>query len=249
MSRNGQSLPIHRAVPALGSLPRPLYARVESLQRSAATEWHSHPWAQLSYAIRGVLSVHTQRGRFLAPPQRAILVPPDLPHAVISSPATEMRSLYIDRSAIPWAASHCKVLEINPLTRELISQFGGLPAEYDEHSADGRLVAVLLDQLQAAAESGLYLPWPADPRLQPLCEALYETPDLPHRLADWASHLALSEKTLTRLAPAPATAQRPAPAATGRASNRCSTGLRLRLHLSVYCRLPQTPGRHAQRLW
>ena len=199
MSRNGQSLPIHRAVPALGSLPRPLYARVESLQRSAATEWHSHPWAQLSYAIRGVLSVHTQRGRFIAPPQRAILVPPDLPHAVISSPSTEMRSLYIERSAIPWAASHCKVLEINPLTRELISQFGGLPAEYDEQSADGRLVQVLLDQLQAAAETGLYLPWPADPRLQPLCEALYQTPDLPQKLGDWADQLRLSEKTLTRL--------------------------------------------------
>lgn len=199
MSRNGQNLPVHRAVPELGSLPRPLYARVESLPRSAATEWHSHPWAQLSYAIRGVLSVHTARGRFLAPPQRAILIPPDLPHAVISSPATEMRSLYIERSAIPWTASHCKVLEINPLTRELISHFGGLPADYAEQSADGRLVTVLLDQLQAAAETGLYLPWPADSRLQPLCEALYQEPDLPQKLGDWALQLELSEKTLTRL--------------------------------------------------
>lgn len=199
MSRNGQSLPIHRAVPELVSLPRPVYARVESLPRSAATQWHSHPWAQLSYAIRGVLSVHTAGGRYLAPPQRAILVPPGLPHAVISSPATEMRSLYIERSAIVWAQSHCKVLEINPLTRELINHFGSLPADYAEQSADGRLVAVLLDQLQAAAESTLYLPWPADPRLQSLCEALYRAPDLSHKLGDWASELMLSEKTLTRL--------------------------------------------------
>jgi len=199
MSKNGHKSPIHRSVPELAGLPRPLYARVESLPRSAATEWHSHPWAQLSYAIRGVLSVHTARGRFLAPPQRAILVPPDLPHAVISSPATEMRSLYIERSAIPWVAEHCKVLEINPLTRELINHFGSLPAEYDEHSADGRLVAVLLDQLQAAADTGLFLPWPAEQRLQPLCEALYRSPDLPDTLSDWAQQLALSEKTLTRL--------------------------------------------------
>lgn len=199
MSRNGQPLPIHRAVPELASLPRPLYARAESLPLSAATQWHSHPWAQLSYAIRGVLSVHTARGRFLAPPQRAILVPPDLPHAVVSSPSTEMRSLYIERSAISWAADHCKVLEINPLTRELISHFASLPSTYAEQSADGRLVAVLLDQLQAAAESSLYLPWPADPRLQSLCEALYQAPDLPQKLGDWANQLSLSEKTLTRL--------------------------------------------------
>lgn len=199
MSRNGQNIPIHRAVPELATLPRPLYARVESLPRGAATQWHSHPWAQLSYAIRGVLSVHTAGGRFLAPPQRAILVPPDLPHAVISSPATEMRSLYIERSAIAWAENHCKVLEINPLTRELINHFGSLPADYAEQGADGRLVTVLLDQLQVAAESALYLPWPADPRLQSLCEALYRAPDLPHTLGDWANQLLLSEKTLTRL--------------------------------------------------
>lgn len=199
MSKNRQIQPIHRAIPELSNLPRPCYARVESLPRSAATQWHSHPWSQLSYAIHGVLSVHTASGRFLAPPQRAILVPPNLPHAVLSSPATEMRSLYIEHSAIPWAASHCKVLEINPLTRELISHFGSLPADYVEDSADGRLVTVLLDQLQAAAETGLYLPWPADPRLKPLCEALYKTPDLPKKLGDWARELALSEKTLTRL--------------------------------------------------
>ena len=145
MSTNGQKHLNLRAVPDLPGLPRPLYARSESLARSTTTHWHSHPWAQLSYAISGVLSVHTRNGRFLAPPQRAILVPPDLPHAVISSPDTEMRSLYIERDAMPWQAGQCAVLEINPLTRELINQFGRIPVEYDESGADGRLVAVLLD--------------------------------------------------------------------------------------------------------
>ena len=169
MSTNGQKRLNHRAVPDLPALPRPLYARSESLQRGTTTLWHSHPWAQLSYAISGVLSVHTHSGRFLAPPQRAILVPPDLPHAVISSPDTEMRSLYIERDAMPWQAGQCAVLEINPLTRELINQFGRIPVEYDESGTDGRLVAVLLDQLTAARNTGLYLPWPDDSRLQQVC--------------------------------------------------------------------------------
>ena len=103
MSRNGQNPLEVRSIPALTALPRPLFARTESLKVSTTTEWHSHPWAQLSYAIRGVLSVHTDTGRFLAPPQRAILIPPELPHAVISSPGTEMRSLYIDAAALAWA--------------------------------------------------------------------------------------------------------------------------------------------------
>lgn len=68
MSTNGQKRLNHRAVPDLPALPRPLYARSESLQRGTTTLWHSHPWAQLSYAISGVLSVHTHSGRFWCRP-------------------------------------------------------------------------------------------------------------------------------------------------------------------------------------
>ena len=77
---------MQRSIPAMDALPRPLFARSESLAERTTTPRHSHPWAQLSYAISGVLRVHTERGRFLAPPQRAILIPPGLLHEVISSP-------------------------------------------------------------------------------------------------------------------------------------------------------------------
>ncbi len=87
----------------MDALPRPLFARSESLAERTTTPRHRHPWAQLSYAISGVLRVHTERGRFLAPPQRAILIPPGLLHEVISSPHTEMRSLYVDQHALAWA--------------------------------------------------------------------------------------------------------------------------------------------------
>lgn len=199
MSRNGQNPLEVRSIPALTALPRPLFARTESLKVSTTTEWHSHPWAQLSYAIRGVLSVHTDTGRFLAPPQRAILIPPELPHAVISSPGTEMRSLYIDAAALAWTRPECQVLEITPLTRELISRFSDLPAAYDEASVHGRIAGVLLDQLQTAPEVRLHLPWPRDPRLQTMCEALYAAPYLDQTLGDWSASLGLSEKTLTRV--------------------------------------------------
>ncbi|MCO5787013.1 AraC family transcriptional regulator [Pseudomonas sp. G11-1] len=199
MSRNGQSSPVHRPVPKLPHLPRPLYARVESLARPAATDWHSHPWAQLSYATQGVLSVHTQTGRFLAPPQRAILVPPDMPHAVLSSPRTEMRSLYLEPQVVGWAEEHCLVLEITPLLRELISAFGQVPAEYALDGADARLVDVLLDQLRVAPRTGLFLPWPGDPRLQAPCEQLYQSPEHSVSLQQWSRELGISEKTLSRI--------------------------------------------------
>ncbi|WP_376779399.1 AraC family transcriptional regulator [Pseudomonas lopnurensis] len=198
MSRNGQSSLPHRRIPVMDALPRPLFARSESLPERTTTPPHRHPWAQLSYAISGVLRVHTDDGRFLAPPQRAILIPPGLLHEVISSPRTEMRSLYIDYRTLSWAAPHCQVLAVSPLLRELIRAFGQLPAKYDEQGAEGRMAAVLLDQLRAAPEIGYSLPWPSDSRLRQLCEAFYDAPDLPFGLAHWSERLGVSEKTLSR---------------------------------------------------
>ncbi len=198
MSRKGQASLAQRSIPVMDALPRPLFARSESLAERTTTPRHSHPWAQLSYAISGVLRVHTERGRFLAPPQRAILIPPGLLHEVISSPHTEMRSLYIDQRAVAWAPAHCQVLAVSPLLRELIRAFGTLPVDYDEQGADGRLAAVILDQLRAAPELGYSLPWPDDVRLRGICEALYEQPDLSFSLAQWSEQLHISEKTLTR---------------------------------------------------
>lgn len=198
MSPNGQTLLPERTIPALRQLPRALYARTESLTQQVGTPRHSHPWVQLSYATQGVLHVHTAAGSFVAPPQRAIWVPAGLEHEVISSPHTEMRSLYLERAATAWAPAHCRVLEIDRLTRELIERFCAGPVEYDEAGADGRLAQVLLDQLRAAPEVSLSLPLPSDPRLQQLCRQLQAHPEDKRSLGDWSTQLGASEKTLSR---------------------------------------------------
>ena len=82
---------------------------------------------------------------------------------------------------------------MSPLLRELIRAFGTLPVDYDEQGADGRLAAVILDQLRAAPELGYSLPWPDDVRLRGICEALYEQPDLSLQLAQWSEQLHISE--------------------------------------------------------
>ena len=80
MSPNGQTSIAERPIPRLERLPRPLYARNESLPRQTGTPRHSHPWVQLTYAIQGVLHVRTAAGSFVAPPQRAIWIPAGLEH-------------------------------------------------------------------------------------------------------------------------------------------------------------------------
>lgn len=188
-----------RLVPVLQALPRPLYARTESLTRAERTRMHNHPWFQLSYAISGVLHVHTANESFVAPPQRAVWIPAGIDHEIFSFANTEIRSLYLDAGIFNSSQDHCRVVEINPLTHELIKQFCELNTAYDEQGAEGRLALVLIDQLQAAKEVSISLPLPQDHRALQLCRQLQDAPDDDRTLAEWGEKLGASEKTLRRI--------------------------------------------------
>ncbi|SET62500.1 AraC family transcriptional regulator [Pseudomonas graminis] len=196
-SRNAET---RRLIPTLTDLPRPLYARAESLSAGSWTPTHRHDWVQFSYAISGVLGVHTPHGSFFAPPQWGVWIPAGLDHEVVTSTRAEMRSLYVRKEDCTWSPDRCRVLEVTPLARELIKTFCQLPADYPEvDSAESRLVQVLLDQLANLPEVGFSLPLPRHPRLLGLCGELIEAPDQAVTLYDWAARLNMSEKTLTRL--------------------------------------------------
>jgi AraC-type DNA-binding domain-containing proteins len=188
-----------RPVPELLVLPRPVYARVEDIPRRAVTRAHSHAWIQLSYASRGLLQIRTVQGLFVAPPQWAIIVPPGVEHTVVNSPDTEMRSLYIDNSALLVGSASCQVVAVSPLLREMIRHFSTLPALYDESGADGRLVDVMLDQIASATREEFSLPWPGDPGLYALCTAILQDPSRPLRVKEWSEGLKVSERTLERM--------------------------------------------------
>lgn len=187
----------HRHVPELQVLPRPVYARVEDIAQPRVTQPHSHPWLQLSYASQGVLQIRTDQGWFLAPPQWAILVPPDLEHTVVNSPGTQMRSLYIATRALPGIET-CEVLAVSDLLREMIRHFSRLPVDYDEQGEHGRLVAVMLDLVREAPREAFSLPWPSEPGLRQICKAILAAPQQPLNMADWSRRLGISVRTLER---------------------------------------------------
>ncbi|WP_342625116.1 helix-turn-helix transcriptional regulator [Pseudomonas alkylphenolica] len=200
MSPNGQpSLPEPQRLEHLTRLPRPVYGHIQALPNIVLGYRHAHPWGQLSYAIGGVLQVHTDRGFYLVPPQRAVWVPAQVQHRVSCQGDTCLRSLYLEYAPAGWSASQCRVIAINPLLRELIRTFSELPVHYDPQGADGRLVQVLLDQLTMAGEQQLMLPLPQDQRLRALCNHLQAQPDAATSLGEWAAQAAVSEKTLSRL--------------------------------------------------
>lgn len=199
MTMNGQPAELHRPIPTLARLPRPVYARAESLRAGS----HLAPPARLGTAFlrhqRRARRTY-RRGQLLRPPQRAIWIPAQLEHEVVTSTRAEMRSLYIRGDACAWAPTRCRVLEVTPLARELIKSFCELPVDYPEgDSAESRLVQVLLDQLRLLPEVAFSLPMPREPRLLRLCQALIDEPTQSLTMGDWAQRLGTSEKTLSRL--------------------------------------------------
>ena len=184
---------------SLKQLPRPVYGQAETLPNLVLGYRHSHPWLQFSWASQGVLDVHTDTGRYLAPPQRAVWIPAGVEHQVRCTRQTEIRSLYIEPNALQQPLDQTCVVQVSPLLRELIRAFSLLPIEYDPHGSEGRLTAVLLDQLTSAPQVASMLPLPVDSRLQAITSLLQHQPDDTTPLAGWAIQLNISEKTLSRL--------------------------------------------------
>ncbi len=122
-----------------------------------------------------------------------------MPHEVLNRGQTEMRSLYLAPRSARALPGKCTVLEISPLVRELIRKVNELPVEYDESGADGRLVAVLLDELATLRQAAFILPLPKDRRLLGIYAALQDKPADPRTLAQWAENAGASERTLARL--------------------------------------------------
>jgi AraC-like DNA-binding protein len=90
------------------------------------------------------------------------------------------------------------VLEVSELLRALIIRAVALPLEYDPSGPDGRVMALILDELGAADASPLHVPMPATRSLRRLCEAFLREPASKDDVDGWAAQAAMSRRTLTR---------------------------------------------------
>ncbi|MBC8338611.1 MAG: helix-turn-helix transcriptional regulator [Rhodospirillales bacterium] len=181
------------------NLPRPIAATATNYGPGDEIDWHSHPRAQLIYGISGVLTVITEAGRWVLPPERAVWVPGGIKHRSDISGEVRMRSLFVAAEAAKALPRDCCVVTVSPLLRELILEAVSVPKLYDIKSPDGRLMAVILDRLQRLEPTPLYLPIPADARLRRITDTLAVNPGKRAGLEAWAKVAGASARTLARL--------------------------------------------------
>jgi len=192
-------MPISYEVRRVQDIPRPIAATATDYAPGDVIDWHSHPRAQLIYGIEGVLTVHTQAGRWVLPPERAVWVPAETNHRSDIAGRVRMRSLFVAADASDAMPTACCVVTVSPLLRALILEAVDVPKLYDPDGPDGRLMDVILDQLRKLEPTPLYLPLPTDPRLKRVTDGL--SLDLGRRagLDAWANSAGASARTLSRL--------------------------------------------------
>jgi AraC-like DNA-binding protein len=147
---------------------------IDQSEPDFASPRHSHPQAQLIYAVSGVVEVTTEAGSWVVPPSRAVWVPAAMPHATRSHGPVEFRALLIGPAA-PGAPGErpltCMVVEVTPLLRELILKLARVSksASHDPDLIEA-IIKLLMMELQFLPVAALSLPMPKTPELLFLCE-------------------------------------------------------------------------------
>ncbi|KWK03118.1 AraC family transcriptional regulator [Burkholderia stagnalis] len=174
----------------------PMRVRARPLPAGVRVPRHTHAWAQLAYASRGVLRMATTGTTWMVPPSRAIWVPPRVTHEVVIVEDAYLRTLYIDASIVPDGLDACRVVEVTGLLRELVV---ALDARDLSATRERMLCALVLDELSRAEPLPLAVPMPDEKRLRTLCEAMLAQPAHAESLEHWASEIGASTRTVSRL--------------------------------------------------
>ena len=159
---------------------------------------HSHERGQLIYPERGCVSVETDAALFIVPPHRAVWVPPGTPHAAWYPREVAFRGLFVAEPLCESLPSRCTVVQVDPLTRELIRAVAQLPWDYAAAGPEARMIRVLLDRLVALPASPLSLPEGKDARVRRVMQLLRANPADERSLGGWAQVAHVSERTLAR---------------------------------------------------
>lgn len=185
--------------PADAPPPAPITVRAQTLPPRSHFAEHAHDWAQVVYAVSGVLTVALRGASFVISPEQAVWLPPCAPHRVGSLHGAEFRSLWIAIEAAQAMPRESTVFGVAPLLRALIVEAAQLQAsEANDDGYRDRVTDLILDQLRRADAIEAGLPWPQSGPLSRLCEALYADPADSRSADDWGRALAMSPRTLTR---------------------------------------------------
>lgn len=184
-----------RAVPL-----RVMGVEIASYEDSTLGDRHYHPQAELLYAEAGAVRVTTVNSAWIVPPHRAAWFPSRCEHQADTLGPAQVCRVFLHPASCPAEAPGAPcLLPVSPLLRELARRACALGANYDPQGRDGRLMALLLDEIDWTPAPEIALPRFRDPRLLAVERAFAANPGDTRTLAEWATVAGASVRNLARL--------------------------------------------------
>jgi AraC-like DNA-binding protein/quercetin dioxygenase-like cupin family protein len=199
MPASRQPKALSEALREIDRASSPVTGRATDYPDGWRIEPHAHRKHQLIYAVRGVMVVQAEAGRWVVPPTRAIWMLAGMTHDIRCIGEVHMRSLLVAPGAAPRLLGQTQAVGISPLLRELVRAAMDIRQPYVPGTRDGRVMRLILDELRALPVLPLHLQMPTDARLLRICELIQRRLDDSSTMADWARRLALNVKTIQRL--------------------------------------------------
>jgi AraC-like DNA-binding protein len=193
-TRQAEILPFETA-------PRPIVGYAKNYPAGLSTGMHSHPRAQLLYAVSGVMRVDTAASSCIVPPSTALLLPAYAEHAVQMDGPVALRELFLreDAATATRIGERSMVIAVSALLRELILAACAEPLNWDLNGRGYHLAELVLDEIAHSTALPLDLPMPSDPRLRRVVAAIRARPNDRRGLEEWADVANASSRTLARL--------------------------------------------------
>jgi AraC-like DNA-binding protein len=179
--------------------PRPVVAIGNDFDQGHVVAPHRHRRCQLLYSPAGVLTVATEHGAWVVPPDHCLWLPAGVEHEVKALGPLRTRSLFLEPDAAGGMPRRCQVLGVSGLMRSLIAEAVDLPVEYALDSRAGLIMALLVHELRRLPEQPLSLPLPTHAALAQRCRWFLARPAAHETIEGWSAALAMSRRAFTRL--------------------------------------------------
>jgi len=180
-------------------LDRPAVAvRLDFTDYEAEVPQHQHRQGQLILALHGAVTCKAADGLWVVPPNCGVWIPGGVLHSNQVTANARLTYLFVEPGAAT-LPKKCSTIYVSPMLREMILRLADVDASYSANDHVGRLVTVLLDELALMPKEGLELPVSNHPKISLITAALTANPNDRRTLGEWASHIAMSERSLKRL--------------------------------------------------
>lgn len=184
----------------LQGLPDPVVA-VEA-RHTGGVVWnmHQHDRAQLLVVVSDdPAEVHTSARRWTLGAGQALWLPGGIEHGVSSHRSPHFRSLYFRPDVAARMGGEPAALRVSPFAAELVRRVAALFNGAGDPASYPHLVMLLLAEIRGGACPMPDLPGPRDRRLVRICGGLENHPGDRRTLAEWATLVGASSRTLERL--------------------------------------------------